>query len=150
MLAHHGCWPITQSYGVTVCNETKCDARGWPQLVVRRAVQTDPTLLRYAPAITEQKKCLELLAEKIDRFQPLRTCNKVGKRTQYIKSNNVGSCWPTKLRPFSRGLSLFFKEAPDAHPFTWKCDFAFAFPYVWLCNTPRFEKEAKSHLKRDW
>ena len=22
VLAHHGCWPITQSYGVTVSNET--------------------------------------------------------------------------------------------------------------------------------
>ena len=39
---------------------------------VRRAVQTDPTLLRYASAITEQKKCWELLAEKFDRFQTLR------------------------------------------------------------------------------
>ena len=36
---------------------------------VGRAVKTDPTLLRYASAITEQKKCWELLAEKFDRFQ---------------------------------------------------------------------------------
>ena len=35
------------------------------------AVQTDPTLLRYASAIMEQKKCWELLAEKFDRFQTL-------------------------------------------------------------------------------
>ena len=35
---------------------------------VGRAVQTDPTLLRYASAITEQKKCWKL----IDRFQTLR------------------------------------------------------------------------------
>ena len=39
---------------------------------VGRAVQTDLTLLRYASAITEQKKCWELLAEKFDRFQTLR------------------------------------------------------------------------------
>ena len=39
---------------------------------VGRAVQTYPTLLRYASAITEQKKCWELLAEKFDRFQTLR------------------------------------------------------------------------------
>ena len=39
---------------------------------VGRAVQTDPTLLRYALAITEQKKCWELLAEKFDWFQTLR------------------------------------------------------------------------------
>ena len=74
-------------------------------------VQTDATLLRYGSAITEQKKCWELLAEKCDRFQTLRnntrqhptTCNKV-KRTQHVTSNNVGSCWPTVLRPFARGL----------------------------------------------
>jgi len=39
---------------------------------VGRAVQTDPTLLRYAWAITEQKKCWELLAENFDRIQTLR------------------------------------------------------------------------------
>ena len=39
---------------------------------VGRTVQRDPTLLRYASAITEQKKCWELLAEKFDRFQTLR------------------------------------------------------------------------------
>ena len=77
-----------------------------------RAVQTDPVLLLYASAITEQRKCWELLAEKFDRFQTLcnnpqqhpTTCNKVSKRTQYVTSNNVGSCWPTMLRPFARGF----------------------------------------------
>ena len=39
---------------------------------VGRAVQTDLTLLRYASAITEQKKCWKFLAEKFDRFQSLR------------------------------------------------------------------------------
>ena len=39
---------------------------------VGRTVQTDPTLLRYASAITEQKKCWELSAEKFDWFQTLR------------------------------------------------------------------------------
>ena len=68
---------------------------------VGRVVETDPTLLRYASAITEQKKCWELLAEKFDRFQTLR---RVCKRTQHVTSNNVGSCWPTMLRPFARGL----------------------------------------------
>ena len=75
-------------------------------------METDPTLLRYASTITEQKKCWELLAEKFDRFQTLRnntqqhptTCNKVCKRKQHVTSNNVGSCWPTMLRPFARGL----------------------------------------------
>ena len=39
---------------------------------VGRVVQRDPTLLRYASAIMEQKKCWESLAEKFDRFQTLR------------------------------------------------------------------------------
>ena len=58
---------------------------------VGRAVQTDPTLMRYASTITEQKKCWELLAEKFDRFQTLgnntqqhpTTCNRECKRTQH-------------------------------------------------------------------
>ena len=33
--------------------------------------QTDPTLLRYASAMTEQKKCWELFAQNFDRFQTL-------------------------------------------------------------------------------
>ena len=69
-----------------------------------RAVQTDPTLLRYASAIMEQKKCWELLAEKFDPFQTLcnntqqhpTTCKSVCKRAQHVTSNNVGSCWPTR------------------------------------------------------
>ena len=76
---------------------------------VGRAVQTDPTFLRYTSAITEQKKCWESLAEKFDRCQTLRnntqqhptTCNRVCKRTQHVTSNNVGSCWSTMLRPFA-------------------------------------------------
>ena len=76
-------------------------------------MQTDPTLLRYVSAITEQKKCWELLAEKFDRFQTLRnnsqqpptTCNRVCKRTQHVTSNAV-NCWPTMLRPFARGFTL--------------------------------------------
>ena len=73
---------------------------------VGRAVQTDPTLLRYASAITEQKKCWELLAEKFDRFQTLRnnmqqhatTCNRVYKWTQHVTSNDVGSWWSTTAK----------------------------------------------------
>ena len=34
-----------------------------------RAVQTDPTLLRYASAITDQKKCWELLAQSLTSFK---------------------------------------------------------------------------------
>ena len=83
---------------------------------IGRAVQTDPTLLRYASAITEQKKCSELPAQKFDRFQTLRnnsqqdatTCNRVCKRIQHFcatlwRSRNkriVGSCWLKSLTGF--------------------------------------------------
>ena len=36
---------------------------------LRTAVQTHPTLLRYASAITEQKKCWELLAQSLTGFK---------------------------------------------------------------------------------
>ena len=66
---------------------------------VGRAVQTNPTLLRYASAITEQKQCWELLAQKFDQFQTLcsnsqkysTTCNRVCERTQHVTTNNVAS-----------------------------------------------------------
>ena len=82
---------------------------------VGRAVQTDPTLLRYSSAITEQKKCWDSLAEKFDRFQTLRnntqkhptTCNRVCKWTQHVTSNNAGSCWSTMLRLFAHSLIDF-------------------------------------------
>ena len=49
-----------------------------------------------------------------NRFQTLHnnsqqraiTCNRVSKRKEYVASNNVGSCSPTMLRPFARGLKL--------------------------------------------
>ena len=80
---------------------------------VGRAVQADPTLLRYASAITEEKKCWELLAEKFDRFQTLRnntqqhptTCNRVWKRTQHVTSTNVESCWSPMLSPIACSLT---------------------------------------------
>ena len=40
------------------------------------------------------------------RLQQLpATCNRVYKRTQHVTSSNVGSCWPTMLRPFARGFT---------------------------------------------
>ena len=35
---------------------------------VARVVQTDPTLLSFSSAITEQKKCSELSAQKFEQF----------------------------------------------------------------------------------
>ena len=96
---------------MSLCNPCVVSVRGPNN--VERSVKRDPTLLRYASAITEQKKSWELLAEKYDRFQTLRnntqqhptTCNRVCKRTEHVASNNAGSYWSTLLRPFARGLS---------------------------------------------
>ena len=79
---------------------------------VGRAVQTNPTLLRYASAITEQKKCWELLVQNFELFQTLRnntqqhatTSNRVYKRTQHVTSNNVVGCWLAMLHLFARGM----------------------------------------------
>ena len=110
------CWDLQCIVGriqpISVCKPCVMSVRGPNN--VGRAMQTDPTLLRYVSAFTEQKKCWELLAEKFDRFQTLRnntqqhptTCNRVCKRTQHVTSNNAGSCWPTILRPFARGLKV--------------------------------------------
>ena len=78
-----------------------CNARTKPQQCWESCA-TDQTLLRYALAMTQ----------KFDKFQILRnnfqqhttTCSRqVCKRTQHVTSNSVGSCWPTKLRPFAQG-----------------------------------------------
>ena len=95
---------------ISLCKPCVMSVRG--PYNVGRAVQTDLTLLCYSSAITEQKNCWELLAEKFDWFQTLRnntqqhptTCSRVCKRTQHVTSNNVGSCWSTMLRPFARSL----------------------------------------------
>ena len=110
------CWDLQCIVGsiqpISLCKP--CVMRVWGPNNVVKVVQTDPTLLRYASAIMEQKKCWELLAEKFDQFQTLRnntqqhptTWNRVCKRTQHVTSKNVGSCWPTMLRPLARGLTF--------------------------------------------
>ena len=75
---------------------------------VGRAAQTDPTLLRYSSAITEQKKCWELLAQSFTGFKLCaatpnntqhlkicKTCNGVPKLAQHVTSKNIENCWPT-------------------------------------------------------
>ena len=76
---------------------------------VGRAVQMDPTLLRYASAITEQKKCWELLAEKFDRFQTLRNNMQQGAQTDAIC--NIQQCC---VDPFARGLIRTLRYYTDS------------------------------------
>ena len=94
------CWDLQCIVGriqpISLCKPCVMSVRGPNNVALRLAVQTDPTLLRYASAITEQKKCRESLAEKFDRLQTLRnktqqhptTWNRVCKRTQHVTSNN--------------------------------------------------------------
>ena len=96
--------------------ETMCIARAWPQQCWKSCAYGSNIVFRsHAWMITEQKKCWELLAQKFDRFQPLRnhsqqhakTYNNMQqgvKRTQHVTSHNVGSCWQTMLRPLARGF----------------------------------------------
>ena len=60
------CWDLQCIVGriqpTSLCKPCVMSVRGPKN--VGRAVQTDPTWLRYASAITEQKKCWELLAEQ--------------------------------------------------------------------------------------
>jgi len=74
---------------------------------VGRAVQTDPTLLRYASAITEQKKCWELLAEKFDRFQTLRNNMQQGVQTDATCNiQQFWELWVNNVASVCTGLKL--------------------------------------------
>ena len=101
------CWDLQCIVGriqpISLCKPCVMSVRGPNN--VGRALQTNPTLLRYASVITEQKKCWDLLAQTLDRFQTLcnnsqqhvTTSNRVSKRTQHVTSSNVGSYWPASV-----------------------------------------------------
>ena len=57
----------------------------------------------------EHERCVRVArgtAESNSSFPSFKlcatTCNRVSKRTQNVTSNNVGSSWPTMLRPSAR------------------------------------------------
>ena len=90
--------------------QTMCNERAWPQQFWKScANRSNIVALRFGDHGTKQ-----MLGEKFDQFQTLcnnsqqhpTTCNRVCKRTQHVTSNNVGSCWPTIMRPFARVLKL--------------------------------------------
>ena len=87
------CWDLQCVVGriqpISLCKPCVISMRG--PGTVGRAVQTDPTLLRHASAITEQKKCWELLAEKFDRFQTLR--NNMQQGVQADATCNIQQFW---------------------------------------------------------
>ena len=88
-------------------------------------MQTDASVILQLPCQhcwpNNAGRCCVLLheAKSLTAFQSnsqkrTTTCNKVSKRAQHVTSKNAGSCWPTMLRPFVRGLiflsPLSFKE----------------------------------------
>ena len=90
-LSRKQCWELLRSCScimgriqpISLCNPCVMSVRGPNN--VGRAVQTCPTLLCYASAITEQENCWELLAAKFDRFQTL--CNNTQQHA--TTSNNM-------------------------------------------------------------
>ena len=58
---------------------------------VGRVVEMDPTLLRFALVIMEQKKCWESLAEKFDQLQTLR--NNMQQGVQTDATCDIQQCW---------------------------------------------------------
>ena len=118
-----------KSYGLYPC---VIRVRGQQQQCWKRC-ENDPTLWRYASAITDQKKCWDglLLAQTFDRFQTLRnnsqqhaaTYNNIQhylQTTQHVTFYNVGSCWPAMFRPFARGLT-FLSLKTYLYPVSFSC-----------------------------
>ena len=87
-LCANGCNNSQQVAGRSLCNPFVMSVRGPNN--VGRAVQMDPTLLCYASAIMEQKKCWELLAEKLDQFQILP--NNMQQGVQMDATCNIQQC----------------------------------------------------------
>ena len=87
------CWDLQCIVGriqpISLCKPCVLSVRGPNN--DGRAMQTDPTLWLYASAITEQKKCWELLAEKFDWFQTLRNNTQQGVQTD--ATCNIQQCW---------------------------------------------------------
>ena len=90
------CWDLQCIVGriqpISLCKPCVMSVRGPNN--VGRALQTNPTLLCYASAITEQKKFWELLVEKFDWFQTLATTsNNMQKGTQTDATCNIQQGW---------------------------------------------------------
>ena len=133
-LLRQQCWNLQCIVGriqpISLCKPCVMSVRGPNN--VGRAVQTDPTLLRYASAITEQKKCWELLAEKFDRFQTLR--NNMQQGVQTDATCNIQQCWEllannvasvcTGLNDLNNDLFKFKYLDTRRSPSSWICNFS--------------------------
>ena len=124
------CWDLQCIVGriqpISLCKQCLMSMRGPNN--VGRAVKMDPTLLHYASAITQQKKCWELLAEKFDWFQILRnnTQQHATGCANDQQCNNQQCCIhlhraslqlpPTNCRPFNPNIQIQILQT-DLHTF---------------------------------
>ena len=89
------------------CNAHACPQQGWKSCANRSNI----VALRFGDHGRKEIFCWlkSLTGFKLRSTTPnitqrhATTCNRVCKRTQHVTSN-VGSCWPTTLRPFARRL----------------------------------------------
>ena len=109
------CWDLQCIVGkvwpIRLWRQCVMQVRGFNN--VGRAAQTDPKLLRHASTITKQKKCWELLAQKFDRFQTLRTHNNMQQGVQVDATCIIQQCWELlgkKVVSFCTGLYLAKKK----------------------------------------
>ena len=114
--------------------------------MLERAVQTDPTLLRYASAIMEQKKGWKLWTQKFDRFQTLRsnsqqhatTCNRMCKRTQHLTSTQRWELLANNVAFVARGLRFSHVRRNPICGWKWWPDGSSKLSQRTLLETPLF------------
>ena len=67
-------------------------------------VQLFPTLLDVASVCTPCHMLLRVIRSCYTKFEIGKTLSYV--QTEATTPSNIGSCWPTMLRPFARGFNL--------------------------------------------
>ena len=115
------CWDLQCTVGrkkpIRLCKPRVMCVRGPNN--IGRAVQKH-TLLRYVSVITEKQKSWKVWP--VSNFaQQLPTGCANRRNIQHPTSNNVGSCWPTMLRPFVRGFRALKRAPPPPTLFSRNC-----------------------------
>ena len=103
------CWDLQCIVGriqpISLCKPCIMSVRGSNN--VGRAVQTNPTLLRYAWRSRNKRNVGSCWLKSLTGFKLCATThNRVCKLTQHVTSNNVRSCWSTILHPFTCSLIM--------------------------------------------
>ena len=87
-----------------------CNARLWPQECLKGMCKRIQHIVALRFGDDGTREMWGLVGSKVwpvsnfaQQFPTTRN-NFLCKRTQHSTSTNFGSCWPTMLRPFARGL----------------------------------------------